>query len=94
MTDTSKQSIEKIVAFLILALSLLWILLEQIFFGKLFFNALEYSIGFLGIFFVVSAAIGILLGLIRRSRSIVYITFSVVYVFLLLAVKVGLPSVQ
>jgi hypothetical protein len=94
MTDTSKQSIEKIVAFLILALSLLWILLEQIFFGKLFFNALEYSIGFLGIFFVVSAAIGILLGLIRRSHSFVYITFSVVYVFLLLAVKVGLPSVQ
>jgi len=83
--DAPKQIIKKTVALLILALSLIWKLLEQILLGKSFLNALEFSIGYLIPFFVISIFISIVFGFIRRSYSVAFITFSVLYVFLLFA---------
>lgn len=88
---TSNRSVERTVALLIVTSSVLWILLEQISLGKLLPHAISFSFGFLGVIFVISAAIGIVLGFIKRTSSVAYITFSVTYLLLLLGIKL-LPA--
>lgn len=88
MTDISKQLVVKAVALIILVLSILWKIIDQILIGKSLVNAFEFSIGYLIVFFVISVSIGIIFGLIKRSYSLVYMTFSVMYVLLLFAANV------
>lgn len=86
MTDekigTPKPTVEKTVALLILTLSLIWKTLEQIFFGQLFHHALAFAFGTLLPIFLISILISIVFGLIRRSYSTAFNTFSVMYISL------------
>jgi hypothetical protein len=71
----------------ILSISLLWVLLEQIAIGKSLPNAISYTLGFLAVYFGISLVIAVPLGILRKSKSVALIAFSICYSLLFLAVK-------
>lgn len=81
------KGVEKRLALLISAVSLIWVLFEQIAIGKSLINALGYSVGYLGVLFAIAGAVAIVVGLFVKKHSVTLMVFSGLYALLFLSLK-------